>query len=329
MTNNMTLQLLADSRMEVDTVAVASPLTGYLHPGYAESLAGLGNPLALPRCGGWLLERPIHGSNYTDAMGCYPLFACREWDELPLDFESLPKRLVSVCLVTDPFADFRIRDIRHVFDLFVPFKQHYVTDLRQSPSSILSSRHRKIVRRALRNVDVERCFEPSTLRDDLITLYAHVRAKRNISGFKAFSNDTLERQLSLPGLVAYRGRSSGSTVAVLLCYLSGVVAYGHILVSNDAGYDLMASHALFWYALHDLRRSAEWLDLGGIPGISNKPPNGIGQFKSRWATDTRTTFLCGKILRPSLYDSLVASNQKKGTRYFPAYRSGELTDDHA
>ncbi len=46
---------------------------GYLSSAYAESLAEFGRPRELAKCGGWILERKIPGTDLHDAMGCYPL----------------------------------------------------------------------------------------------------------------------------------------------------------------------------------------------------------------------------------------------------------------
>jgi hypothetical protein len=70
-------------------------MTGYLHPGYAESLAEFGKPRPLPRCGGHLVAREIPNTDWMDAMGCYPLFYCRDWTRLREDLEGLCDRLVS------------------------------------------------------------------------------------------------------------------------------------------------------------------------------------------------------------------------------------------
>ncbi len=53
-------------------------MTGYLHRHYALSLAQSGTARELPGGGGWILERRIPGFPYCDAMGGYPLFACRD-----------------------------------------------------------------------------------------------------------------------------------------------------------------------------------------------------------------------------------------------------------
>ena len=81
-------------------------MTGYMHPGYVESLKEFGTPRALPRCRGWILERQIPGYPYHDAMGCYPLFACQDWSQLHLDLEEVGSELVSLALVTDPFGEY-------------------------------------------------------------------------------------------------------------------------------------------------------------------------------------------------------------------------------
>ena len=64
-------------------------MNGYAHPAYAHSLAEFGSPRPLPRSGGWLLERPIPGSPYRDAMGCYPLFAAQDWSRLYSDLDEI------------------------------------------------------------------------------------------------------------------------------------------------------------------------------------------------------------------------------------------------
>ena len=46
------------------------------------------------------------GSDLRDGIGCYPLFACRKWKGLAQDLPALADRLVSLCLITDPFGDF-------------------------------------------------------------------------------------------------------------------------------------------------------------------------------------------------------------------------------
>ena len=89
-------------------------VTGYLHPRYAESLCEFGEPLHLPRSGGWLLMRRVD-SNRADAMSAYPLFACLDWKSLKSDIDQLAKSLVSVVVVTDPFGDYDEALLRESF----------------------------------------------------------------------------------------------------------------------------------------------------------------------------------------------------------------------
>ncbi len=70
-------------------MAVPSPL-GYVHPRYAASFPELGTPREFVQCEGWILERRIPTSDLYDGMGCYPLFACRNWSRIASDL--LPLR---------------------------------------------------------------------------------------------------------------------------------------------------------------------------------------------------------------------------------------------
>src|SRR5207237_160064 len=104
--------------------------SGYAHPGYAASLLEFGRPRALIQSGGWILERPIPGANARDAMGCYPIFSCRDWSLLKSDLVELSGDLVSLVLVADPFGNFTEKLLGDTFkDLLTPFKEHFVIDL--------------------------------------------------------------------------------------------------------------------------------------------------------------------------------------------------------
>src|SRR6266403_398445 len=89
--------------------------SGYASQKYAESLQEFGTVRELPACGGWLLTSQTRNPNLHDATGCYPLFCCRDWAALQGDLESLAECLVSVRIVTDPFADVGISELRAAF----------------------------------------------------------------------------------------------------------------------------------------------------------------------------------------------------------------------
>ena len=122
--------------------------TGYAHPGYAASLAEFGTPRHLERSDGWILERAIGDSPYRDGMGPYPLFFCADWGRLGEDLDDLAADLVSVVLVTDPFADTDISTLSRSFGHVARYKDHYVADLEQPIDSFVSSSHRARARSA-------------------------------------------------------------------------------------------------------------------------------------------------------------------------------------
>jgi len=74
--------------------AIDDDATDYAHAGYAASLAEFGEPVFLPRSGGWILRRRIDGSPFSDAMGPYPLFFCPNWSGLGEDLSELAAELV-------------------------------------------------------------------------------------------------------------------------------------------------------------------------------------------------------------------------------------------
>ncbi|GFO72603.1 hypothetical protein BJAS_P2988 [Bathymodiolus japonicus methanotrophic gill symbiont] len=102
---------------------------GYFHPLYAASLGEFGTSLELKESGGWLLCRSITDSSRVDAMGCYPMFSCNDWTQLPADLDTISSDLVSVTLVSDPFGNYDKGLLLSCFDRVVPLKEHYVVDL--------------------------------------------------------------------------------------------------------------------------------------------------------------------------------------------------------
>jgi hypothetical protein len=298
---------------------------GYSHPDYARSLAEFGNPRALPRCNGWILERPIAATPYRDAMGCYPLFACRDWSKLDLDLEELSNDLVSLGIVADPFGEHDPAQLRKSFPTLVTaYKEHLVTDLSQSPDSFVAPQHSRKARKALEHLDVERVADPTLFGDVWIELYANLIQRHGIRGLTAFSATSLKAQLAVPGVSMFRASRNNETVGITLWYTDRAVAYYHLGAYSDPGYALEASFALFWRALeHFANESLQWLDLGAGAGISAQA-DGLTRFKRGWSTGTRTAYFCGRIFDQSKYDEVMRIRNATATSYFPAYRQGEF-----
>jgi hypothetical protein len=299
-------------------------MTGYASAEYARSLADVGKPRELACSGGWLLERAITASDAYDAMGCYPFFACRDWSQLARDIETLGSELVSVTIVTDPFAHSDAAALQHAFpDLCRPYKEHLIADLGVATDSI-AVHHRRNARRALENLDIDQSREPSPWLDDWCKLYAELVARHEIHGVAAFSRASFAAQLRVPGIVALRAASGDTCVGMTLWYCRGDIAYYHLGAYSSAGYALRASFALFWRA-RELFSSdnIRWLSLGAGAGAAGDPDDGLTRFKRGWATGTRTVYLCGRILNAERYAALSARRAGSTGNYFPAYRAGE------
>lgn len=300
-------------------------MSGYRHPVYAESLAEFGRPRHLPASGGWILDRPIGVSDWHDAIGCYPLFCCMNWHGLNADIDMLGSEFVTLSLVSDPFGDFDLVQLRRCFeDQMVPFKAHFVADLRRSIRQIVSDHHRYYARRALASVVVERYENPVLLLDEWTALYSALIERHRLRGIKAFSRCSFTRQLSVPGLVLLRATYEGETVAAHLWYRQDDVAYSHLAATNRRGYELMAPYALHWFAIESFAGEARWLNFGAGSGISSDAGDGLTRFKKGWATDVRIAYFCGKIFDQQKYAHLLDERGAHGTAYFPAYRDGEL-----
>lgn len=300
-------------------------MNGYSHPAYAASLAEFGRPRALPRSGGWLLERTITDTPYRDAMGCYPLFACSDWSKLDLDLEELRGELVSVAIVADPFGEHDPEHLRKCFPTLVtPFKEHLVTDLSRSPESFVATQHRRKARKALEQLDVQHCEDATLSLDDWIELYANLIRRHGIRGLTAFSAESFKAQLAVPGISMFRATDGDESVGITLWYTDRDVAYYHLGAYSERGYESGASFALFWRALEYFSsQGLKWLNLGAGAGVSGSN-DGLTRFKRGWSTGTRTAYFCGRVFDQSKYDEAVSARNITATDYFPAYRKGEF-----
>jgi len=300
-------------------------MNGYSHPGYAAALAEFGKPRALPRSEGWILERPILDTPYHDAMGCYPLFACRDWSKLDLDLDELRSELVTLTIVADPFGNHNPAQLGKCFPALVtPFKEHLVTELSRSPESFVATQHRRKAQKALERLDIERVEDAGVFADRWIELYANLVRRHGIRGLTAFSPDSFRAQLAVPGISLFRAISENETVGMTLWYTDREVAYYHLGAYSDLGYELEASFALFWHVLEYFsRQGLQWLDLGAGAGLSAKDSSdGLTRFKRGWATGTRTAYLCGRIFDQSKYEQVM--KDREANDYFPPYRKGEF-----
>ena len=306
-------------------IHTADDARGYTHPLYAESLAEFGRPHLLPQSQGWILERTIPETGYTDAMGCYPLFVCRSWNDLPADLSALERELVSLAVVIDPFAGIQPEKLPDCFpDVRFEFKPHCLADLSQDPATYVTKHHRYYARRALTEVSVEHTDTPMEFIDDWCRLYHCLVLRHGLTGLRAFSRRAFSYQLRVPGAVLFRALFKGEAVAAHLWYVMGDVAYSHLAASNDIGYGLQASYALYSAAMAHFNGRVRWLELGGSSGVGQAATDGLWRFKQGWSSTTRSSYFCGRIHNTDHYRCLTANLAGGASGYFPAYRQRVL-----
>ncbi len=300
------------------------PASGYASAEYARAFAEFGSPRRLEACGGWVLERPIPGSELVDAMGLYPLFTCTDWDALADDVESLRQTAVSLTLVTEPFAPVGEDSLAGVFDRVQEFKHHFVTDASVPPADVVKASHMANVRKALRKVDVRVCTDPLELLDEWLGLWGELCRRHSITGMKAFSRESFAAQFAAPGIVGFEARSGDELVGLDLWYVDGDVAHGHLVAFSPEGYRLRASYATKWRMLEHFHGKVAWIGLGAGAGLTSDANDGLSAFKRGWSTGTRSTYLCASVLQPEAYAGLTGGRGAGDPGYFPAYREGEF-----
>ena len=313
--------------MSVDCSYPSERSTGYTHRLYAESQSVLGRPRRLDRCGAWVLVRPVPGTPYRDAVGCYPMFACQNWSHLGAELDSVGGNWVSLTLVTDPFGAYDEPMLQKIFDRCVLFKIHHVVDLSGDWEALISGHHRRNARRGARQVQVQRCANPMDHLDQWHHLYTQLVHRHQIRGVGTFGREAFACQLQTPGVELYRAWVGDQTVGMTLWYVQADRAYYHLAAYTHEGYGLRASYALFDHVLHDLAdRGIQQVELGAGAGRTGDDSDGLNRFKRGWATDRRPVYLCGRVFQPDVYQALSAAAGTQSADYFPAYRSGEVLE---
>jgi hypothetical protein len=287
------------------------------------SLREFGRPRQLSRSGGWLIERPIEGTDRTDAIGTYPLFSCNDWTSLARDLDEMQDELVSVVAVTDPFGRYDSDLLKRAFqDLVIPFKQHYVADLSMPLASFVHPDHLRKARKALESLKVERVEDPISAIPRWVELYEVLKNRHSIRGISAFSPISFAEQSKVPGTVLFQATAESHLVGMVWWYFAGHTAYYHLGAYSEIGYATKASFLLFRKSLEHLQSTGiRWASLGGGAGLTDKA-DGLTRFKRGWTNTARTSYLCGRVLDREAYQALAVKFEGR-TTYFPAYRQGE------
>lgn len=300
--------------------------SGYRHPAYAQSFVEFGTPVELKCSGGWILRREIPGFSYWDAMGCYPIFCCRDWTRLSDDFKTIREDLVCLSIVTDPFGDYDVPLLQDQFvDVIIPFKDHYIVDLSHPIQDFISTHHKRYARKALDNIRIEVFNQPIHLLDEWITLYANLKKRHNLRGITRFSSLAFLIQLNIPGMVGFRASFQGTTVGMLLWFVQRDIGYYHLGAFSERGYELRASFGLFHFAIDYFAGiDLKYLNLGAGAGIKKKSEDGLSRFKRGWSNGTRTAYFCGRVFDQHKYREIIQEKGVSEHDYFPVYRRGEF-----
>src|SRR5262249_11694246 len=150
--------------------------------------------------------------------------------------------------------------------------------------------HRRYVRWALRRLNVQMCTDPTTLLPDWVRLYRGLANRHCLSGMRAFSTESFNRQFEVPGFVMFGAHDGKTLVGAQLCYVNGEGAYDHLTACDRSGYETRASYALYWTAISHFATRVRWADLGGTAGLIEKEDDGLSRFKRGWTGDGRIAY---------------------------------------
>lgn len=281
---------------------------------YAHAFAPEYEPLLLNESQTFVLKRPIPGTSYFDAMGCYPLFTSATGANMEKDFAWLREQgIISLVLVTDPFFHRPLAQLEQTFDTVSAYKRHLLHDFTQDRT--YSKHHRDRVRVAEKKLDVKRIALTDHM-EEWVNLYQALIEKHGIKGIQAFSQHYFEELAKLEPIM-FGAFSNGALVCGHLCIEHEGYAYSHLTASSPEGYRLRATFAVYDHTLRYFRdHGAKAFDLGAGAGLTDVS-DGLTQFKHGFSNAETLCYLCGKILDKPQYEALSAG---KETVFFPAYR---------
>lgn len=263
-----------------------------------------------------LLVRQIPGSEFQDALGCYPLAALQRDSDLLGGLDHLrAANLVSVALVPNPLIGPSFEDLTAAFEICRPFKTHYVID-RNKGGIRISETHRRWIRKARRLCTIAPVELSDTL-DDWKVLYAHMGARHEVSDVQDFTPSYFDALTKMPEVSAFAAEHQGRVVAMALWVREGDIAYYHLGASTPEGYETQAMYGVIASAI-DHFSDCRLIHLGGPAGVSDNKRDGLARFKSGFANREVDVYFCGARLNVDRYAAL--TKNRTATSFFPAYR---------
>lgn len=283
---------------------------------YADSFSTFGEPIYLKKSGGWLLKRIILGTNYYDAMNCYPFFICDNPDNLIEDLREL-KNIVSVMLILSPFCN--LKNIEF-FDSYLKFKDHFIVDL--CKNNKIPNNHIRNIKTGMKNI-ISIWVRPDEFVDEWYSLYNNLIKRHNIKGMIAFSKDCFKKQLLVSGAKIISAQINDRFVGAIIWYTFKDLVFYHLGAQSEEGYENKSSFVLFNESINYFKGLGfKYVCLGSGSGLEKKE-DGLTRFKRGWANCTTPVYMCTKILDTKVYADLTKC-MDKSIQYFPLYRYGEF-----
>ena len=295
---------------------------GYHTRAYRDSFRPFGPVQTLPESGLHLLRRALPDGRH-DLCGLYPYSCAANWAALPDDIDRLRgSGAVALSLVTDPFAEEPAREATKNWEMQTPFKTHFIVDLAEDWRARRSRNTRYYATRGLALQDTKVRTDPATFAKPFWTLYAAAAERLDMGAMQRMSPQIIADHLALEGAFLVTAHAGDRLTGAMITVQSGDVAYLHIMGMLPEAARLHTSYALFHTALAHLEDlGCRYVSLGGAAGNNDDPDDGLYQFKKRWATETRRTWLVGCVLDAKAYDALNAQSGTSETGYFPSYRA--------
>lgn len=289
---------------------------------YADSLAHVGRPLAVPEWDGHVLIRPTPCGTRCDALGPYPLTPLARDTDLVAGFDRLKAAgLVSVVLVLDDRLRPSTEDLVGAFDLARPFKTHHIYDRTLGPPAH-DKHHRYEIRRAAARVEAHEIALAAYL-PEWEALYAGLVARHGLSGLHAFPSAHHAALAALPGVRTFAAFLEGAMVSAHVFVIHEDYAVSHLAASSPDGYRNGAAYAVNALAVEALT-DCEAINFGGGAGAADDGTDGLVRFKKGFSNRIASSWICGAVLDQQAYRALSTGADDQG--FFPAYREGRKVE---
>jgi hypothetical protein len=291
---------------------------------YAHAFIKAGfEPIYLPCNNIWVLKRPIPNTELFDAIGCYPITPFIGSVDFKTDQATLVEHnIVSVVLVTDVLNQPSYIDLVRSFHYVMEYKEHYIYDVNSEQQSY-SKHHLAMLKKAKQGCEVK-LVELADYLDTWYSLYSKLITKHSITGIQAFEYDYFLQLVNVRGLVTCAAFKEDNIVSMHIWLRYKNYLYSHLAASNDIGYQVMASYAIYDFAIsYAKNNNCSTIDLGGGAG-ANTASKGLVFFKKGFANKIEHCHIAGYIANHDAYHKLSSNTEQ--SNFFPLYRAQNIKE---